>query len=218
MEGPSGTGATSSRPTSPSGAWSAPTVPTPPALDGNHLCRASRSGYQRPETSNMTTSGLRADARWPLPRGLIVVLSMTGLLVSVLGAEAVCRHHRTGPPRAHPRHQLPPTDRDPARSRCAAVAGGHDHAARLDHSDPRHGHLAGAVGRPPRDDPAQLPGPVRAAGQRVASLAGLPRGGSGPGQRGHPHLPARLDDIRAYCAAIDTGFVSAQWAQFWPYR
>jgi hypothetical protein len=32
----------------------------------------------------MTTSGLRADARWPLPRGLIVVLSMTGLLVSVL--------------------------------------------------------------------------------------------------------------------------------------
>jgi predicted PurR-regulated permease PerM len=32
----------------------------------------------------MTTSGLGADARWPLPRGLIVVLSMTGLLVSVL--------------------------------------------------------------------------------------------------------------------------------------
>jgi hypothetical protein len=26
---------------------------------------------------------LGADARWPLPRGLIVVLSMTGLLVSV---------------------------------------------------------------------------------------------------------------------------------------
>ena len=32
----------------------------------------------------MTTSGLGADARWPLPRGLIVVPSMTGLLVSVL--------------------------------------------------------------------------------------------------------------------------------------
>jgi AI-2E family transporter len=66
------------------GLASAPTVPTPARLDGNHLYRASRSEYQRPETSNMTTSGLGADARWPLPRGLIVVLSMTGLLVSVL--------------------------------------------------------------------------------------------------------------------------------------
>ena len=83
-KGPSGTGATSSRPTSPSGAWSAPTVPTPPALDGNHLCRASRSGYQRPETSNMTHRACARYARLPLPRGLIVVLGVTGILVSVL--------------------------------------------------------------------------------------------------------------------------------------
>jgi AI-2 transport protein TqsA len=32
----------------------------------------------------MTTSGVDTDSRWSLPRGLIVVLSMTGLLVSVL--------------------------------------------------------------------------------------------------------------------------------------
>ena len=32
----------------------------------------------------MTTSGVGTESRWPLPRGLIVVLSMTGLLVTVL--------------------------------------------------------------------------------------------------------------------------------------
>ena len=32
----------------------------------------------------MTTSGVDTESRWMLPRGLIVVLSMTGLLVTVL--------------------------------------------------------------------------------------------------------------------------------------
>jgi len=44
-------------------------------------------GSQRvpaPGDFNCDHIGLGADARWPLPRGLIVVLSMTGLLVSVL--------------------------------------------------------------------------------------------------------------------------------------
>ena len=37
-----------------------------------------------PQAGNMTTSGVDTEPRWPLPRGLIVVLSMTGLLVTVL--------------------------------------------------------------------------------------------------------------------------------------
>jgi hypothetical protein len=36
-----------------------------------------------PQAGSMTTSGVDTEPRWPLPRGLIVVLSMTGLLVSV---------------------------------------------------------------------------------------------------------------------------------------
>src|SRR5690349_20483898 len=35
----------------------------------------------------MTTSGVDTDPRWMLPRGLIVVLSMTGLLVTVLALQ-----------------------------------------------------------------------------------------------------------------------------------
>ena len=54
----------------------------------------------------MTTSGLRADARWPLPRGLIVVLSMTGLLVSVLALKQFAGIVAPVLPRAHPRHRL----------------------------------------------------------------------------------------------------------------
>ena len=37
-----------------------------------------------PQAGSMTTSGVDTEPRWMLPRGLIVVLSMTGILVTVL--------------------------------------------------------------------------------------------------------------------------------------
>ena len=37
-----------------------------------------------PQAVSMTTSGVDTDSRSMLPRGLIVVLSMTGILVTVL--------------------------------------------------------------------------------------------------------------------------------------
>ena len=40
-----------------------------------------------PQPGTMTTSGVDTESRWLMPRGLIVLLGMTGLLVSVLALQ-----------------------------------------------------------------------------------------------------------------------------------
>jgi hypothetical protein len=54
----------------------------------------------------MTDPSTAAEPRWMVPRGLIVVLAMTGLLVSVLALQQFASILGPGPARAHPRHLL----------------------------------------------------------------------------------------------------------------
>jgi hypothetical protein len=53
-------------------------------LDGQSPMAGESLRVLHPQAGSMTTSGVDTDPRWPLPRGLIVVLSMTGILVTVL--------------------------------------------------------------------------------------------------------------------------------------
>ena len=54
----------------------------------------------------MTTLGADTEPRELLPRGLIVLLGMTGLLVTILALQQFAVYHRPGPARARARHQL----------------------------------------------------------------------------------------------------------------
>jgi len=52
----------------------------------------------------MTDSGTAGEPRWTVPRGLIVVLAVTGFLIGVLALQQSASIPRTRPARAHPRH------------------------------------------------------------------------------------------------------------------
>ena len=62
----------------------APLGRAPPDWAGKSPVAGESLRVLRPQPGTMTTSGVDTEPRWGLPRGLVVVLSMTGLLVTVL--------------------------------------------------------------------------------------------------------------------------------------
>jgi hypothetical protein len=95
----------------------------------------------------MTERDAAAEPRWLMPRGLIVVLGVTGLPVSVL---AMQQFASILGPVLLALILAASADRDPSATRCADVAGGDRHSGHVDRS-PGSGDVR-------RREPGTVPG------------------------------------------------------------